>query len=154
MRVYFKFFVFIFAVSFAACAADEKPSTPLETLKAYTQAIKRKDTTEMKLLLSDASIKMAQQEAKAQGRSLDDIVKDETLFTEAQTSLRFRNQKIDGNRASIEVENSFGGFDTVPFVREDGAWKIDKQAIADQMLKQNEEGDKKLDDLINQGKQP
>lgn len=154
MRVYFKFVILILLSSFAACAGDSKPSTPLETLRAYTQAIKRKDTTEMKLLLSSASIKMAEQEAKAQGRPLDDVVKNETLFGETQTQLRFRNERIDGDRATIEVENSFGAWDTVPFVKEEGAWKLDKQGIADQMMRQIEQDDKKLDDIINQGRPP
>ncbi len=154
MRVYFKFVVLILTGLSIACANESKPSTPLETLKAYTQAIKRKDTTEMKILLSDASIKMAEQEAKAQNRPLDDIVKNEPLFGESQTQLRFRNEKIEGERATIEVENSFGSWDTVPFVRESGAWKLDKQGIADQMMRQIEEENKKFDEKINQDRQP
>ncbi len=89
----------------------------------------------MKLLLSDASKKMAEQEAKAQNVTLDDIVKRDTLFSESQSTLRFRNEKIEGDKATIEVENSFGSFDTVPFVKEEGAWKIDKQGFANQMQK-------------------
>lgn len=154
MRVYFKFASLAFAAFLAACAGDAKPATPLETLKAYTTAIKRKDTTEMKLLLSSASIKMAEQEARAQGRPLDDIVKNETLFGETQTQLKFRNERIDGDRATIEVENSFKTWDTVPFVKEDGAWKLDKQGIADQMMQQIEQDNRKFDDILNQGKQP
>lgn len=148
-------FAIIFLTCFLlACGEREKLSTPLETLKAYTQAIKKKDTTAMKLLLSDASIKMAEQEAKAQGRTLDDVVKNETLFGESQRQLRYRNEKIEGDRATIEVENSFGSWDTVPFVKEEGVWKIDKQALANQMLEQNEQDNKKLDEIINQGRQP
>ena len=108
----------------------------------------------MKLLLSDASIKMAEQEARAQNVTLDDIVKRDTLFSESQTSLKYRNEKIDGDKATIEVENSFGSFDTVPFVREEGAWKIDKQGFANQMLQQMDEQNRKLDEIINQGRQP
>jgi hypothetical protein len=44
-----------------------------------------------------------------------------------------------------------GGWQTMPFVREDGAWKIDKQGYADQLMKDAEDSDKKLDDLINGG---
>ena len=160
MRVFYKFIILLAVCFSLACAEKPKPATPLETLKAYTRAIKRKDTTEMKLLLSSASIKMAEQEARAQNRPLDDIVKNETLFSQTQTSLNFRYEKIDGERATIEVENSFGSWDTVPFVKEDGAWKIDKQAIADRMVEQIEEEqnkkfdeeNKKFNDLINQGK--
>ncbi len=149
-----KFAIILLTGFLFACGGQSKLSTPLETLKAYTQAIKKKDTTAMKLLLSDASIKMAEQEARAQNRTLDDVVKNETLFGENQKQLKFRNEKIDGERATIEVENSFGSWDTVPFVKEEGVWKIDKQALAEQILQQNEEDQKKLDEIINQGRQP
>jgi len=154
MRFISKFVILFFACFLFACGEGAKLSTPLETLKAYTQAIKKKDTTAMKLLLSDASIKMAEKEAKAQGRMLDDVIKNETLFSESQTSLKFRNEKIDGDKATIEVQNSFGSWDKVPFIREEGVWKIDKQAIVNQMLEQNEEYNKQLDSIINQGRQP
>ena len=154
MRFYKIFLVIIFAVGLFACAANPQPSTPLETLKAYTQAIKKKDTTTMKLLLSSDSIKMAEQEAKAQNVPLDDIVKNETLFNENQTTVEYRNEKIEGDRATIEVKNSYNAWDTVPFVKEDGIWKIDKQGIANQMLRQVDEQNRRLDELINQGRQP
>ena len=108
----------------------------------------------MKLLLSDASLKMAEQEAKAQNVTLDDIVKRETLFSESQSQLRFRNEKIEGDKATIEVENSFGSFDTVPFVKEEGRWKIDKQGFANQILQQMDEQKRKTDEIFNQGRQP
>ncbi len=152
---FFYGFIFVLLTCFSlACGERSRLSTPLETLKAYTQAIKKKDTTAMKLLLSDGSIKMAEQEARAQNRTLDDVVKNETLFSESQKQLKYRNEKIDGDRATIEVENSFGSWDTVPFVREEGVWKIDKQALAEQMLQQNEQDNKRLDEIINQGRQP
>jgi len=154
MRFYFKFIVLMLACLLFACADSTKPSTPLETLKAYTQAIKKKDTTTMKLLLSNASIKMSEQEAKSQNVPLDEIVKRETLFSEDQKTVEFRNEKIDGEKATIEMKNSFDSWSTVPFVREDGVWKIDKQGIANQMMQDFEQSDKRLDDIINQGRQP
>ncbi|MBA3600274.1 MAG: DUF4878 domain-containing protein [Acidobacteria bacterium] len=154
MRFYFRFIIFMLAGLSFACADSAKPSTPLETLKAYTQAIKKKDTTTMKLLLSDASIKMSEQEAKAQNVTLDEIVKRETLFSENQKTVEFRNEKIDGDKATIEMKNSFDSWSTVPFVREDGVWKIDKQGIVNQMIQDFEQSDKRLDDIINQGRQP
>ena len=154
MRFYLKI-VALFAICFlAACAEAEKPATPLETLKSYTQAIKKKDTTTMKLLLSDSSIKMAEQEAKAQGVTLDEVVKRETLFSENQNTVEFRNEKIDGDRATIEMKDSFNTWNVVPFVREDGIWKIDKQSIANRMMQDIEQENKRLDDIINQGRQP
>jgi hypothetical protein len=155
MCFYKKFLVILSACFIFACAGKPSPSTPLETLKVYTTAIKKKDTTQMKLLLSDASIKMAEQEAKAQNVAVDDIIKRETLFGENQRNVNFRNEKIDGDRATIEMKDSFETWVTVPFVREEGVWKIDKQGFANQMMQQiEEENNKKLDDIINQGRQP
>lgn len=154
MRLQFKFLVLVLTATMFACAGEEKPDTPLETLKAYTTAIKQKDTTTMKLLLSDASIKMAEREAKSQNVTLDEIVKRETLFDPTQKSVEFRNQKIDGDRATIEMKSSYNAWNLVPFVRESGAWKIDKQSAADLMMQDIEQKNKELDAIINQGKQP
>ncbi len=155
MCFYKKFLVVLSTCFIFACAGKFVSSTPLETLKAYTLAIKKKDSTQMKLLLSDASIKMAEQEARAQNVTLDEIMKRETLFSETQRSVEFRNEKVDGDQATIEMKNSFNAWTTVPFVREEGVWKIDKQGFANQMMQQIEgENNKRLDDIINEGKQP
>jgi hypothetical protein len=146
-------FIFTLALFLIACG-EQKPSTPLETFKAYTKAIKQKDTTTMKLLLSDASIKMHRQEAKAQNLNLDDIIKRQTLFSESQKSVEHRNEKIEGDRASLEVKNSFGVWETVPFVKEENVWKIDKQGFANQMMQEVEQNNQKLDAIINHGRQP
>jgi len=154
MFLFNKFLILFFACLFFACAGAPKSSTPLETLKTYTQAIKKKDTTTMKLLLSAESIKMSEQEAKSQNVPLDEIVKRETLFNENQKTVEFRNEKIEGEKATIEMKDSMGVWNTILFVREDDVWKIDKQGIANQMIKQVEERDKQLDEIINQGKTP
>ena len=107
----------------------------------------------MKLLLSSESIKMHEQEAKAQNVPLDDIVKRETLFAEGQKVVEFRNEKIDGERATLEVKNSFGSWETIPFVREDNEWRIDTKGYADRMLQDIEQNNQQMDDFINQGKQ-
>lgn len=139
--------------AFLAACGSSAPSSPLETFKTYVKAMKAKDTTSMKVLLSNATIKMHEQEAKAQGVSIDEIIKRETLLAEGQTTVEYRNEKIDGDRATLEVKS--GGFwQTIPFIREDGVWKIDKQGVADQMLKDMDESNRKLDELINSGGTP
>lgn len=155
MRFYKRFLVALSAVFIFACAGKFTPSTPLETLQAYTLAIKKKDAAQMKSLLSDASVKMAEQEAQAQNVTLDEIMKRETMFGENQRSVKFRNEKVDGDRATIEMKDSSDAWISVPFVREEGVWKVDKQGFANQMMQQIEdENNKKLDDIINRGRQP
>jgi hypothetical protein len=147
-------FIFTLALFFISCGSEEKPATPFETFVAYTKAIKQKDTTTMKLLLSDASIKMHDQEAKAQNITLDDVVKRQTLFSETQTSVKHRNEKIEGDKATMEVQNSFGAWETVPFIKEDGVWKIDKQGFANQIMQEVEQNNRELNDIRNQGRTP
>jgi hypothetical protein len=140
-------------LSAASCSSESKPDTPVDTFKAYITATKLKDTTRMKRLLSSESIKMHEQEAKAQNLMLDDVVKRETLFSEGQKVVEFRNEKVEGERATLEVKNSFGSWETVPFVREDDQWKIDKKGYADRLMQDIEQNNQQMDDFINQGKQ-
>ena len=154
MRLLFLSLICSIAVFVSSCASESKPDTPLESFKAYVNAVKQKDTTKMKLLLSSESIKMHEQEAKAQNVTLDDIVKRETLFTEGQKTVEFRDQKIEGDKATLEVKNSFGAWETVPFVREDDGWKIDKKGYADRLEQEIQQSNQQMDELINQGKEP
>jgi hypothetical protein len=153
MRISSRFLIlslFLLAIS----CGTQKTATPLETFKTYVKATKQKDTTAMKLLLSNATLKMHEQEAKAQGTTVDEIVKRETLFSERQTTVEYRDERIDGDKATLQVKTSYGSWETVPFVLEDGVWKIDKRGYADQMIKDMDESNRKLDELINSSPTP
>jgi len=155
MRIWSRNLIFLFvAVTLMACGEDKKPASPKETFKTYTKAIKAKDTTTMKLLLSADTIKMHEREAKANGSTVDDIVKRQTLFNENQKELVFRDEKIDGNKATLEIKTPSGQWQKVPFVFEDGAWKIDNAGAANQMQQEiDDEQNRKFDELINGGGQ-
>jgi hypothetical protein len=150
MRIGSIILLFLAAAAAAGCGSQQ-PATPVETFKTYTKAIKAKDTTAMKVLLSDATMKMHEQQAKAQNVPVDDIVKRETLLSERQTTVEYRDEKIEGDKATLQVKTSYGTWETLPFVREDGVWKIDKAGYANQMIKDMDESQRKLDELINSG---
>ena len=154
MRVCFLVLIFSVVIAMASCASESKPDTPVETFKTYINAVKQKDTTRMKRLLSSESIKMHEQEAKSQSVTLDDIVKRETLIMEGQKVVEFRNEKIDGETATLEVKDSFGTWTTVPFLREDNEWKINKKGFVDKLEQEIDLNNQQMDDFINQGKQP
>lgn len=148
MLTWSRIFIYCLAFTLVACT-PQRPATPKETFMTYIKALKAKDYTSMKVLLSDATIKMHEKEAKAQGVTVDDIVKRETLISENQTAVEYKNEKIDGDKATLQVKNAYGSWETVPFVREDGVWKIDKQGYANQMQKDIEDSDRKIDEMIN-----
>ncbi len=142
-------FLLLIAVSLSGCGSDKKPATPKETFMTYIKAIKAKDTTTMKLLLSGETIKMHEREAKANGSTVDDIVKRQTLFNEKDREVVFRDEKINGERATIEVKTAGGSWQKVPFVFEEGAWKIDNAGAANQIQQEVEDQNRKFEELIN-----
>ncbi|MCC6328268.1 MAG: DUF4878 domain-containing protein [Acidobacteria bacterium] len=151
-----KAFILIIALfGMLACSSGETtPESPIETFKTYTKAIKNKDITTMKLLLSKDSMRMNEMEAKSRGIPVDDVVKNETLFSENQRTVKMRSEKIDGDKATLEVENSFGAWETVPFIKEDGVWKLDKKGYQQRLIDEVNQGGQQLDDIINQSRQP
>ena len=154
MRFYQIILILLCACLLSACGENPKPEAPLDTLKAYNQAVKEKDTATIKSLLSSGSIKMAQDEARAQNVSADEILQRETLYSPGQTTVKIRNQNIEGDQARIEVENSSGIWEIVFFVKENGKWKIAKERYEEEMLKQAEEADRRIDEQINRDKKP
>jgi hypothetical protein len=141
MRIWSSIIIFLVAGLLSGCGGP-RPQTPVETFKTYTKAVKQKDYPTMKLLLSDATIKMHEQEAQAQRLTLDDIIQNQTLIGQNQKTVEYRNEKIDGERATLQFKNEYNVWETLPFVHEDGVWKIDKAGYANQMMKDIEQQQK------------
>ncbi len=159
MRIYQKIIAsLLVAAACFACAGGDRPrpktDAPLDTLKIYGAAFKKKDSTTMKQLLSAQTLKMHEQEARAQNVTVDDIVKRDTLFSESQTTAEFRNQRIEDEQATIEMKDSGGLWNTIHFVREDGAWKIDRREFVNQIEQDVEQNEKKFDEIFNANRQP
>lgn len=95
----------------------------------------------MKRLLSKSSIALIEANAKPQGKTVDDVLREETKVKIAALP-ETRSQKIDGDTATLEVrDDQTGNFDLVyPFVREDGEWKLARDKQIESILKKaNEE---------------
>ena len=97
----------------------------------------------MKLLLSEATVKKHEDEAKAQNVPLDEVLLRDTLFNPNQKAVEYRDEKIEGDKATLQVKNSSNSWITLRFVREEGVWKIDKEGVADQIRQ----------DILNRQKQ-
>ena len=52
------------------------------------------------------------------------------------------------------MKNSYGSWETVPFVFEDNQWKIDKKGYADRMIQDIEQKNQELENQLDPGKQP
>lgn len=102
-------------------------STPTEAFRLYYEAIKRQDGPAVKSLFSRATLKMLEDGAKRANKSLDDYFND--MFKEVSKDIpptlpESRNEKINGDRATLEINDTKKGkWETLHFVKE-GGWKI------------------------------
>ena len=123
----------IAALTVSACSLLNR-STPTATLKAFYEASKKKDAAAMKKTLSKGSVNMFEKQAKEQGKSFDDLLKNDKDTPEKMPETR--NEKINGDTATLEVKNDqTNNWDTLPFVKEDGEWKIAFDKFIEDMMK-------------------
>jgi uncharacterized lipoprotein NlpE involved in copper resistance len=144
-------FLVILSLLLLSCGFNEKKEKkPSEVLKEYIIAFKKGDSATMKALLSRESIKMAQQEAQVRSIPLDEVIKEETLFAKDQKKIEYRNERIEEDKAQIEVKTPYETWETIFFVKEDGRWKIAKERFVEENLKKSQEGLEKLERDIQQ----
>ena len=119
-----------------ATTACKKSSTPTETFRAFYEASKKGDAEGIKKTLSKSSLKLMEDEAKAQNKNINEL-----LVSSEPTPAQMpetRNETIEGSTATLQVKNDKAGrWVTTQFVKENGEWKIavDKMLVSPQQLK-------------------
>ena len=100
--------------------------SPTSAYKAAYTARKNKDIAALKKLMSKDVLEfltmVADADEKKKG-TLDDQLKELCEKPQAATA-EARNEKIDGDYATIEYLDEKGGWKQMEFVKEDGIWKI------------------------------
>lgn len=123
------------ALAASACSLLNR-STPTATFKAFFEASKKKDAAGMKKTLSKGTLDMFDKLAKEQNKSTDDMLKEVDKDDKAEKVPETRNEKINGDTATLEVKNDkTGKWDTLPFVKENSEWKIALDKFLEDMLK-------------------
>ena len=123
------------------------PNTPSDALQRYFAASQTGDTATMKSLLSKGSLDLIGKSAQAQNTTTDEILRREASV-KIEKAPETRSEIIESDTGSVEIKNeTTGAFDMkMPFVKENGAWKLARDKfIEDALKKQNEEINKKLD---------
>lgn len=104
--------------------ASAAMDTPTATLNTFIDAIKKKDGDTIKKCLSKSSLSELEKNAKEANMSVDQMIIEGDDMSKEKTPA-FRNEKIEGDTATLEVEDEKSKkWDTIPFVKEDGNWKI------------------------------
>lgn len=124
-----------FVLAASGCSLLNR-STPTATFKAFYEASKKKDPAAMKKTLSKGTLDMFDKLAKEQKKSTDDMLKDVDKDDKSDKMPETRNEKITGDTATLEVKNDkTDKWDTLPFTKEDGEWKIALDKFLEDMLK-------------------
>jgi hypothetical protein len=131
------FVVFVALLVVAACKSTAPPSAAFQS---YFEAQKRKDIPAMKQTLSKTSLAMMEASAKQQQLTLDKLIQKQLDNPAAKVDKmpQTRNEKITGDAATLELQNEDANrWDTMYFVKEDGAWKIALDRTIEEMLRKN-----------------
>lgn len=108
-------------------AADSPETSPIAAFKILYAATQKKDVENIKKGLSARTLILVADIAKKQQRSMDETLKENLSDPDynSPTIPEARNEKINGNEATIEViAPKTGQWTELPFVKEEGRWKL------------------------------
>ena len=101
-------------------------SSPTNAFMAFYEASKKKDVPAVMRALSKDSVDFLTAEAKKENKTLEAALTESLKTSDVPTTApETRNEKIDGDKATLEVKDDKGNkWDTFNFARENGEWKI------------------------------
>lgn len=121
------------------CSAAQQTPSPTEILKTFLEASKKKDVETVKKTFSKGTMNLIEETARTQNTTVDELLKKDTGVPLKELP-EMRNEKIEGETASVEVKNAVtGDFDTIPLIKEDGNWKVALDKFRDEILKKSRE---------------
>ncbi len=127
--------ILLVACAVGACKLN---SSPTATFKAFYEAQKKKDVPAMKKTLSKGSLAMIEKGAKEQNKTVDQALTEGLEKPGGSTDKmpESRNEKIDGDNATLEVQNEeTKKWDKVYFVKEEGDWKLALDKTVEELMK-------------------
>lgn len=106
--------------------SSNSTGTPTDAYKTAYTARKNKDIEGLKKVLSKDILEFFTMMGGADDKnkkSLDDMLRELCDRPQAVTA-ETRNEKIDGDKATIEYLDEKGEWGSIDFVKEDGVWKL------------------------------
>lgn len=127
----FAILVSTLAIVFSGC--QSKPAntsgasnSPTEAYKELYNAVKAKNTEQIKAAMTKGTQGLADMQAKRTNQTFEKVLENGlTATTFAPTMPEIRDERIKDNMGSVEVYNSKESkWEDLPFMIEDGKWKI------------------------------
>jgi hypothetical protein len=104
-------------------AGEDSPTGAYKRLYA---AVKAKDAQAIQGVMSKKSIEFAKMAGGQQNKPFEKVLENGfTATTFADSLPQIRDERVDGDMGAVEVHNDKENkWEDLPFVREDGAWKL------------------------------
>lgn len=110
----------------ASSVSNVKAQSPTEAYKLLYAACKAKDIATIRALMSKSSLGLAEFSASQQKKSVDKVLENGLVApTLADSLTEMRDERIKDNFGAVEVFNPKDNrWEDLPFVLEDGGWKL------------------------------
>lgn len=115
--------IFILTALLFGCTNSDSPT---EAYKRLYSAVKSKDTEAIKKQVTKKTTELAAMSAQKFNKSIESAYENGfTATTFAETLPEIRDERINGNMGAVEVWNARDKrWEDLPFIFEDGAWKL------------------------------
>ncbi|HQZ83151.1 MAG TPA: hypothetical protein PLR83_08020 [Pyrinomonadaceae bacterium] len=117
-------------LTFSCSSAPAKPGSasdsPTEAYKRLFVAVKAKNTDQIKAEMTKATQQFAGAAAEKYKKPIEQVFENGfTGTTFAESMPPIRDERVDGDMGAVEVWNSKDSrWEDLPFMKEDGAWKL------------------------------
>lgn len=119
------FLIVGFTVLSACQSGASKTGALVEAYKNLYDAVKSKDTEKIKANMSKDTLGFVSSVGEMQKKTPEEMLKNGLIqSTRAEKLPPTRNERIKENMGALEVQDPNGNWEDVPFVLEDGRWKL------------------------------
>ena len=108
----------------SSTAAQPAGLSPTEVVRGYYEAGVRKDVAGVKRFLSRDSLRLMEEIAKREGKTVDQLFSEATEMEAQKLPPTFGNERIAGDNATVDIERPGQPALTARLVKEDGQWKL------------------------------
>lgn len=109
----------------SGCKGTSSLTSPTEAYKSLYAAVKRKDPAGIKKVLSQATIEFMTAAAQMQKKPFDEAIANglsESTFSPTLPELC--KERVKDNMGGLEVKRTDGQWEDLPFILENGEWKL------------------------------
>lgn len=121
--------------------------TPTEAYKTFAVATINKDVATIKQSISKGSLQFIEASAKQQNKTVEEMFIGGEVENIERKIPEIRNEKIEGDTATIEVKNEMGIYDTIPLIKENGEWKVALDELYKSVQRKFEEMKERLSEI-------